>query len=29
VMNDGDFAIQQCLLQNRDKLSPSCRKVVE
>lgn len=29
VMNDGDFAIQQCLLQNRDKLSPACRKVVE
>ncbi|WP_315836911.1 hypothetical protein [Bradyrhizobium prioriisuperbiae] len=29
LMNDGDFAIQQCLLQNREKLSPSCRKVVE
>ncbi len=29
VMNDGDFAIQQCLLQNREKLSPACRKVVE
>ncbi len=29
VMNDGDFAIQQCLLQNREKLSPTCRKMVE
>ena len=29
LMNDGDFAIQQCLLQNREKLSPACRKVVE
>ena len=29
LMNDGDFAIQQCLLQNRGKLCPACRKVVE
>ena len=29
LMNDGDFAIQQCLLQNREKLSPGCRKMVE
>jgi hypothetical protein len=28
-INDGDFAIHQCLQQNRDKLSPSCRKVIE
>jgi hypothetical protein len=28
-MNDGDSAIYQCLMQNREKLSPSCRKLVE
>ena len=28
-MNDGDMVIFQCLQQNRDKLSPACRKVVE
>jgi hypothetical protein len=28
-MNDGDSAIYQCLIQNREKLSPSCRKLVE
>ena len=29
VMNEGDMAIQQCLQQNHDKLSPACRKMVE
>jgi hypothetical protein len=29
VMNDGDLAVQQCLMQNREKLSPPCRKMVE
>jgi hypothetical protein len=29
LMNEGDMVIFQCLQQNRDKLSPSCRKVVE
>ncbi|MBR1217195.1 hypothetical protein JQ557_04280 [Bradyrhizobium sp. U87765 SZCCT0131] len=29
VMNDGDMAIHQCLIESRDKLSPACRKVVE
>ena len=29
VMGEGDMAVHQCLLQNHDKLSPSCRKLVE
>ncbi|MGO4711975.1 hypothetical protein [Bradyrhizobium sp. 2TAF24] len=29
VMSDGDMAVHQCLLQNHDKLSPSCRRLVD
>lgn len=28
-MADGDSAVQQCLMQNRNKLGSSCRKVFE
>jgi hypothetical protein len=28
-MNDGDMAIYQCLQQNRERLSPACRNVVD
>jgi len=28
-INDGDMAIFQCLQQNRERLSPLCRKVVD
>ncbi|MEW6644620.1 MAG: hypothetical protein AB1586_29235 [Pseudomonadota bacterium] len=29
VMGEGDMAVHQCLLQNHDKLSPACRKLVD
>lgn len=29
VMNDGDMVVRQCLMDNHDKLSPACRKIVE
>jgi hypothetical protein len=29
VINDGDMAIFGCLKDNRDRLSPACRRVVD
>lgn len=29
LMNEGDAAIHQCLQQHREKLSPTCRRMVE